>query len=334
MKEEDFLHSLVDRYSPSGKEDRVRDYLLSELPNMGFEVNVDEVGNVIAKTGDSPDIMLTSHMDTVKGRIPVRFESGKLYGRGSVDAKGPLAAMFLAASKAEGDAEVIGVIEEERTGRGARNLVKKHDPPKFLINGEPSGWESVTLGYRGILKLRYESSGEVVHTARPEMNPIEETMRFWRKVQKMENGEGFDSIGTRPTHIESKTDGFEFTTELRGTIRIPTGNCVEEIMTRVEEKIEKGRLSWEEATEPVIVNRKNDVVRSFLKAIRDSGGDPGFSVKTGTSDMNVFGEFWNCPMITYGPGDSNLDHSPDEHIEIDEFLKSIDILKKVIEDLN
>lgn len=333
MKDEEFLRSLVECYTPSGKEEEIRNYLASNLPKMGFEVDIDDVGNVIARTGPSPRLLLTSHMDTVKGEIPVRIESGSLYGRGSVDAKGPLAAMFLAASKAESDVEVAAVVEEENTGRGARYLVENRKSPEFLVNGEPSGWESVTLGYRGILKFRYESTSEVVHTARPEKNPIEETMRFWRSLQKMEDGDGFDSIGTRPTYIRSDTDGFEFSTELHGTLRIPPRHSVEEMMGKIEEKVEKGSLSWEEATEPVIVDQRNQVVRSFLKSIRDCGGDPSFSVKTGTSDMNVFAEFWDCPMVTYGPGDSNLDHSPNEHIEIDEFLKSVDVLKGVIEDI-
>ena len=74
-------------------------------------------------------------------------------------------------------------------------------------------------------------------------------------------------------------------------------------------------------------------MRAFLGAIRSEGGDPGFVVKTGTSDMNVVGPAWGCPIVAYGPGDSRLDHTPDEHIEISDLTRSIAVLVRVIRDL-
>jgi len=69
------------------------------MKKLGFHVHRDEVGNVIGEIGEgSPVVLLCGHMDTVEGEIPVRVEDGQLYGRGSVDAKGPLAAMIMAAS--------------------------------------------------------------------------------------------------------------------------------------------------------------------------------------------------------------------------------------------
>ncbi len=57
---------------------------------------------------------------------------------------------------------------------------------------------------------------------------------------------------------------------------------------------------------------------------------PHFKHKTGTSDMNVLGPAWNCPIAAYGPGDSRLDHTPDEHIELREFSRAIDVLAEVL----
>ena len=71
-----------------------------------------------------------------------------------------------------------------------------------------------------------------------------------------------------------------------------------------------------------------------MRSIRDLGGDPGMSVKTGTSDMNVFSERWDVPTVTYGPGDSNMDHTPDEHIEVEDLHRSVDVLEAVVEDLS
>ncbi len=58
---------------------------------------------------------------------------------------------------------------------------------------------------------------------------------------------------------------------------------------------------------------------------------PRFLYKTGTADMNVVGPRWNCPILAYGPGDSALDHTPDEHIDLDEYLQAIDVLTRVLE---
>lgn len=55
--------------------------------------------------------------------------------------------------------------------------------------------------------------------------------------------------------------------------------------------------------------------------------------KTGTSDMNVVSEVWNCPIIAYGPGDSRLDHTPDEHIDLDEYVRAVRVLELALQTL-
>ncbi|MDX1813808.1 MAG: M20/M25/M40 family metallo-hydrolase, partial [Candidatus Bathyarchaeia archaeon] len=95
----DLLTRMTKIYSSSGNEEEISLFLADEMTKMGFHVHRDEVGNVIGEIGDgSPVVLLCGHMDTVEGEIPVRIEDGQLYGRGSVDAKGPLAAMIVAAS--------------------------------------------------------------------------------------------------------------------------------------------------------------------------------------------------------------------------------------------
>jgi LysW-gamma-L-lysine carboxypeptidase len=81
----------------------------------------------------------------------------------------------------------------------------------------------------------------------------------------------------------------------------------------------------------VATDRNNMLVRAFSGAIRRRGGTPRPRLKTGTSDMNVLGPLWNCPMVAYGPGDSRLDHTPHEYLSISEYLKAIDVLVAAIE---
>jgi LysW-gamma-L-lysine carboxypeptidase len=79
--------------------------------------------------------------------------------------------------------------------------------------------------------------------------------------------------------------------------------------------------------------KNTPLVRAFLAAIRQQGGQSRFVVKTGTSDMNVVGPAWNCPICAYGPGDSALDHTPDERINLREYLQSIEVLKSMLHNL-
>jgi LysW-gamma-L-lysine carboxypeptidase len=79
--------------------------------------------------------------------------------------------------------------------------------------------------------------------------------------------------------------------------------------------------------------RSDPVVRAVTAAIRRHGGTPRPTLKTGTSDMNTVAPHWDVPMATYGPGDSSLDHSDEEHIEIAEFLKGVDVLTTALDEL-
>ena len=97
-----FLEELLSIPSPSGQEDAVAEYLVRQMVALGFRARRDEVGNVVGTLGDAEAeraIVLQGHMDTVPGLVPVRREGGRLYGRGAVDAKGPLAAFVLAAAR-------------------------------------------------------------------------------------------------------------------------------------------------------------------------------------------------------------------------------------------
>ena len=91
---------MVEIPSLSGKEGPLAAFLVETMHSLGFHASIDEAGNAVGILGDGPkEIVLLGHMDTVPGIVPVRVEDGKLYGRGSVDAKGPLATFIIAAAK-------------------------------------------------------------------------------------------------------------------------------------------------------------------------------------------------------------------------------------------
>lgn len=82
-------------------------------------------------------------------------------------------------------------------------------------------------------------------------------------------------------------------------------------------------------------DRNNALVRSFLGVVRtvDAAAKPGFVVKSGTSDMNVVGPARQCPILAYGPGDSSLDHTPNEHVHLEEYWRAVQVLEAALRGL-
>ena len=94
--------------------------------------------------------------------------------------------------------------------------------------------------------------------------------------------------------------------------------------------MELTKLEIEEPIPAYRAEKNTPLVRAFLGAIRGAGGSPVFSVKTGTSDMNLVAPLWGCQTMAYGPGDSDLDHTPNEHILISEYQRAVKILAGVL----
>jgi LysW-gamma-L-lysine carboxypeptidase len=186
-----FLEGLISIPSPSGEEDGVAEYLVEQMATLGFRARRDEVGNVVGTLGDPEagrEVVLLGHMDTVPGFIPVRWRGNRLYGRGAVDAKGPLAAFVLAAVRVASRLNdntrlvVIGAVEEEVHGRGARHLARTMQPPYCVIIGEPSHWEGITLGYKGMLVVDYRLVQPGGHSAGERPGPAEKAVTFWNRL--------------------------------------------------------------------------------------------------------------------------------------------------------
>ncbi|WP_435177315.1 [LysW]-lysine hydrolase [Halorussus sp. AFM4] len=351
----ELLVDLVDVPSPTGEERECAERLVAFFEERGREAWLDEVGNVRAPADDS--VLLTSHIDTVPGDIPVRVEetedddgnpTEELWGRGSVDAKGPLAAM--AAAAVETGVSFVGVVGEETDSRGARFLVEDRDEPDAVVNGEPSGWDGLTLGYRGFLAGEYAVTTDSGHTSRPDANAIQQAMRWWQAVEdafaeggddESEAGDDadetpvFEQVTVKPVEFAGGTaaDGLSVEANVEAQFRIPPGETAAGIRETVEAELAAGDIEWAEPIPPVMETPRSEVARAFRAAIRRVGGDPRLLRKTGTSDMNLYAGAWDCPMATYGPGDSDLDHAPNERLDLGGFDRAVDVLTAVSEDL-
>jgi N-acetyl-ornithine/N-acetyl-lysine deacetylase len=353
-REVSLLYTMLTIPSYSGQESALAHYLVEQAQQMGLHAHVDDAGNFIASTHaqfdesqtDAPPIILLGHMDTVGGNIPVRIENGILYGRGAVDAKGPLAAFVCATARLARSGSlhhpiiVIGAVEEEAaTSRGARAVVDRYSPAACII-GEPSGSQAVTIGYKGRLLVECCLTRSIGHTAGPQQSSCEVATDFWERVRTSAQSwneqhaanSAFVALTPSLRTITSSQDGLEEQTHFLIGYRLPPGYDIEELQQQLERWAQEEDISVSFSGQEVAFHttRTTSLARAFLAAIRATGKSPSFKHKTGTSDMNVVGPAWGQNIVAYGPGDSRLDHTPQEHIELAEYTHAIDVLELVL----
>lgn len=339
---EQLLEDLVSIESPSDNERVAVEALVAWMNEHGYDnAYIDDVGNAIGIIGNGMrDIMLLGHIDTFAGNPPVKREGRLLYGRGSVDAKGSLCTFAVSAIRANIPENVrlivVGAVGEEAGSEGARHLVEQFEPEACLI-GEPSQWDRITLGYKGRLLLDYRWRGAMAHSAGQAMTASEHAVTYWRHVQQyVSNYNGdenriFGQLDATLQEINSGQDGaFGWATAVIG-FRLPP-NCdpytlAEELDCSDGESVTITAHGHETAH---VGGRDSVLSRALRGAIRAEGGSPRFVHKTGTSDMNVVAPIWECPIAAYGPGDSALDHTPQEHIDLDDYLRAIRLLTNAI----
>ncbi len=315
----EFLKELVGIYSPSGEEGKVAKFLIESFESFGVGAYVDEVGNVIAeKKGRSSRILLAGHMDTVRGVIPVRIEDGNLWGRGSVDAKGPLATFFFAFLGSDANLIFAGLVDEEGHSIGAKNL--NVPQPDFIVIGEPSGFDGVTIAYKGSLTMKFVEKVEKFHGSLSFKGAAEKLIEKWLKLSR-DFGEGFDQPSGRILRFEAYERDFDFYGEMVVNIRTPLGY----------EPSFKGEIL--DSVPAYEVSRRSPLVRAFVRAIRKNGAKPRLKKKSGTADMNILAPRFGADAVAYGPGDSKLDHTPYERLNLQEYLKAIEVLKTALEEL-
>jgi LysW-gamma-L-lysine carboxypeptidase len=362
----ELVRGLVAIPSLSRHEAAASAWLVEQMRASGYDrAFVDDAGNAVGELGDpaaARTLVLLGHIDTVPGHIPVRIENGLLYGRGSVDAKGPLAT-FVAGAARFGSASakaanlrvvVVGAVEEEAaTSKGARFIASRFsgadDPiPDACIIGEPSHWTRITLGYKGRLLLDFTADQPMAHTAGPDASIAAVVVDYWNWVTahaaRVNDGKDkvFDQLSpSLRRFITSTTEQMHDTVDGQFAWRLPVGFDADAFMKELElqaggagHQAGKTRFTlkfrgYEKAWRS---DRNNALVRGFLAGLRAVAPSEklGFVLKTGTSDMNVVGPAWQCPIVAYGPGDSSLDHTPHEHLPVDDYWQAVTVIEQTL----
>ena len=348
----ELLKKVVAIPSVSGREEEAARFLVEQMATFCDEAFVDASGSAVGKLGTGAlQVYFLGHIDTVPGDIPVRAEGGKLYGRGSVDAKGSFCTAVTAASRLDATIlerltlTLIGATEEEApTSRGARHALQAYPKPDFVIIGEPSGWDALTLGYKGRLVAKVSVEKDNFHSAGNDTTAAEDVVSVWNRVQAQaatynERVKGiFDALQVSLQGISSRSDGLTQHAEASIGYRLPPALTPAEVKGWVLElsNLElsnNAEVQFAGAEHAHRSEKDTPLTRALRVAIREVGGTPRFKVKTGTSDMNVVAPVWDVPMLAYGPGDAALDHTPYEHLDLEDYKKAVAILTTALKHL-
>jgi LysW-gamma-L-lysine carboxypeptidase len=293
-------------------------------------------------------------MDTVPGFIPVQIENNRLYGRGAADAKASLAAMIvashmLAEQRLTNRIIVAGVVGEERTSKGIKNLIKHGYPSDYTIFGEPSGVENITIGYKGGLNLKIRVATQTGHSAAPWLfeNAIEKAFDVWMELKKLHlPQEKLESRFYSTTSCLIKITGGRAASMVPSDcafnvdFRIPPQLSPQQVYEEVVKKIKHYetanpkvtvRMKIKDRADPFEVEKDSPLVRALSWSIRKVRHKPATLLrKTGTGDMNMLGKTVKTPIVTYGPGQASLGHTPHENIDVKEYQDSILVYQEAL----
>ncbi|MEA3247832.1 MAG: M20/M25/M40 family metallo-hydrolase [Gemmatimonadota bacterium] len=308
-------------------EGKVVDHVARVLVSQGWNVTVQEVspgrGNVWASRKGG-GVTLSTHLDTVPPFIPPRVEDGRLYGRGSTDAKGIAAAMITAAERlvAEGEERVdlLFVVGEERGSDGARLANHLAATSRFLVNGEPTE-SHLAVGCKGALRVLLRTRGREAHSAYAELgaSAILPMARLLLEVDQLRLPSD-PVLGASTVNVGTIHGG-------SGANIVP-GACEAELMVRVVGEPEPVKAEIERWA----AGRAEVSYPSYTPAQRFPHVD-GFPTKAFayTTDASLLTN-WGKPLL-FGPGSITVAHTPDEYVAIPELNAAVDTYVRLVRTL-
>lgn len=307
----ELTRSLMSIPSTSGEEEAVGFWLRDYLVSLGWSVELQPVtptqNNVIATLNDTPRVWLSTHMDTVPPYIPPSEDDEIIYGRGSCDAKGIIAAQITAAEELRGqgveDIGLLYTVEEETSSAGAKvaNLHPLAAKCEYLINGEPTD-NDLAIGSKGTFRINLKTTGKAAHSAYPEEgdSAVEKLLDVLDDIRH-----------TRLPH----DDFFGETTVNIGTI---AGGIALNVIPPAAEaglaiRLTTPREPVETAIKSVVRDRAEIEVLSCSEPVRMLEVD-GFTQKVVrfTTDIPHLPN-WGTPLLL-GPGSILVAHTKDEFV--------------------
>jgi LysW-gamma-L-lysine carboxypeptidase len=357
------LRDAIKAYAPSFKEQPIADILKYIFGGLPVALSVDSFGNVKVVAGKgSPVLLLASHMDTIASELPFSEDAEFLRGRGAVDCRPSLLAMALATRRAvvkgfTGTIVFGAIAAEEISTYGIKVFLEGMvEKPDFAIFGEPTGAGKICIAYKGRVWLGLSVACKPGHVAAAwiHANAIEAMAEFYEALKgallALVKGKELTPFFTPRATITTIHAGsipnmlpegatadvdVRFPPGIKKKQIIETANQIKDGIVKRYKAIDTAfsmSIEVKSSIDAIRVSQDNTVCEALAACIESaSGGEkPSFVKKTGTTFMNHIGSFFGCPVVTYGPGDPALEHTPGEKVFKKEYLQAIDVLEAVI----
>ena len=189
------------------------------------------------------------------------------------------------------------------------------------------------LGYKGKLDLRYTVRCPATHPSNPAPKASELAVGCWAALIDLLGPDVGHDMFARPGATLCRLNADLTSATADFSVRTPPGFDVDTLVRRLRDRLPIGNLHVLNSVAACRVGRADPAVRALVSGIRRLHARPRLLVKTATSDMNTLAEVWDIPMVTYGPGDSRLDHADNEHIVLSDYMRGIDVLTIAIAEL-
>jgi acetylornithine deacetylase len=319
---------LVNIESITGNEAAVGEFIFGELERLGFSTQKMPVPfpaeiapkgrerfNVFATADNAPQVVFSTHMDTVPPFIPYHEDESRIYGRGACDAKGIMAAQIAAAIKLRDEGENIGllfVVGEERDSLGAQIANQNSRASRFLINGEPTE-NRMAIASKGSLRVQLTSTGRMAHSAYPELgeSAIDKLLEALRRLREMalpvdaEVGPSTLNIGT----IEGGRAPNVIADFARAQLQYRSIGPSDELRKQINEAVEGLATAEFVLDTPFVRLRTVPDLPTMIAAF--------------TTDIPNLSN-WGEPLLI-GPGSIHVAHTDGEYIEKSALLRAIEI---------
>ena len=320
---------LVDIESITGNEAHVGDVLHDELSRVGYHANKLPVEgtryNVYATSPQQPkpDIVFSTHMDTVPPFIPSSEDATRIYGRGSCDAKGIIAAQVAAAERLRAENVYVGLlflVGEERNSLGAQVANRQSPGCKFLVNGEPTDNRMATAS-KGTLRVNVIAEGRMAHSAYPELgeSAIDKLLEALNRLRAMNlpSAEGIGPCTLNIGVIEGGRAPNVIPDKARAQLLYRLVGPTDELRREIERTV-AGLAKVEFLLEiPFLRLRALDGLPTMVAAF--------------TTDIPALTN-WGQPLLI-GPGSIHVAHTEGEYIEKNQLSDAVDLYCEIAKKL-
>jgi acetylornithine deacetylase len=319
--------SLVNMASVTGHEKACAEFVKGHLAHLGFQAELMPVSrdrsNVFATWG-KPDVVLSTHMDTVPPFFPAHEDAEHIYGRGSCDAKGILAAQVTAAERLKNDGvedfALLFLVGEETVSDGAREANLHPHGSRYIINGEPTE-NKLVLGSKGNLRIDIRARGKMAHSAYPHLgvNAIDKLLDVLEEIRKI-------PLPVSPV-LGPSTMNIGVITAGRAANVVPD-EAVAQILIRIVDDVEP---LHQKITEIVGDRCELVVMRTTPVLLMEKLKGYETDVVAFTTDLPSLTN-WGRPLLL-GPGSITTAHTEREYVRKADLVAAADLYYRLVCDL-